>query len=438
MKRIFIALTLPFISFLVIAQTSNQINFANIQRKIDRSTQDVENPKKNTNTKTWQTRGEVMLEVYDAMTLNISATPGIGIHEFPVVVGRPNQQIDEEVDGIPVTKMVMERVTFTFADGAIESWTFTNPLIENPLGEAYSSFLKAIELDDKGKAAPKIAESLIRLKSGFIAEGANCYTKKEYECAFESFKASVEIGKHPLINKVDTAIVYYTGLAAQLSGKQEIAIEFYKNALELGFSSNGQAYYNIYEALTALEREEEGLKYLEDGFIKVPGNPNVLYGLINYYISKGDNPNKVLEYIAKAKEAEPDNFSLYFAEGTLHDKLENMELAEKSYLEAIELNPKFFDAIFNLGALYYNAGVKYTEEANKVPARDFEKYDAIMAKADVWFRKSIPIMERAFEIDPNNKATVETLKNLYFRFRNDGEEIQKKLEKINEIWSNLK
>ena len=61
-----------------------------------------------------------------------------------------------------------------------------------------------------------------------------------------------------------------------------------------------------------------------------------------------------------------------------------------------------------------------------------EKYDALMEKANVEFKKCIPYMEKAHEINPKEPNALETLKNLYFRFRNESEEYANKLKEINE------
>ncbi len=435
MKKIFLILIVVITSITAIAQTSTQINFSNLEKKIARSDQSIENPKSNLKYQTWISRGELMLEVYDAMTLSASA--GLTINDFMLIIGRPKQQLEEEIDGIPITKMVMDRVTFTFIEGVLESWTFTNPLVDNPLFDAFNSFLKANELDDRGRGKEKIAENLVKLKYALIAEGSNCYSQKDYACSFNFFSKTIEIGLHPIVNSVDTVLFYYAGLSAQLGNMNEVAIEYYQKAIDYNSYSDGNTFYNIYEAYSSLGREDEGLKYLQEGFLKVPNNQNVLYSLINYYIVKDDDPIAVLEYLDKAKESDPENYSLYFAEGTLHDRLEKFELAEKAYLKAIELNPNYFDAVFNLGALYFNGGVKLAEEATKIPPRedrDGSKYEAKMKLADIEFKRSIPIMEKALEISPKNKATVETLKNLYFRFRTESDTMQKKYEEINELW----
>ena len=139
----------------------------------------------------------------------------------------------------------------------------------------------------------------------------------------------------------------------------------------------------------------------------------------------------------KALSDDPQNASLYFAKGTLHDKLNDIDEAVKAYSKAIEIDPKFFDAYYNLGAVYFNNGVKLVEQANKVPARDVEKYDALMADAGKEFKKALPYMEKAYEVNPSSKEVIEALKNIYFRFRNEGDEMNKKFQEYNQKLKNM-
>jgi len=212
----------------------------------------------------------------------------------------------------------------------------------------------------------------------------------------------------------------------------EEAIPYYQKSIELGFTNEGSVYFNIFDAYKNLNRGDEGLKYLEEGFLKYPKNTNVLFSLISYYIDKQEDPTKILVYIDKAIETEPNNSSLYFAKGTLYDRLGDSENALTAYKKAIEIDPNFFDAYYNIGALYFNKGVKYIEEANKVPARELDKYDALMEKANAEFKNSMPYMEQAYKVNPNSKEAVEALKNIYFRFRNESQEMMDKYNEFNE------
>lgn len=436
MKRISLLLALVLVtSSAIFAQTTTQIDFDRLEKQLEKSNSNIEHHRRGERSKTWLKRADLMLEIYDAMLLN--ASTGLNINEFELIIGKPKAKTEEEVDGEKVVKYEMERVNFYFKDNLLDTWEFTNELVENPLDKAYKSFMKARELDTRGRANDKIKEGLTTLKYDYIGKASNCYAMQDYNCSYKNFAKAVEIGEDPLVNRIDTVVVFYAGLSAQLAGNLEEAISLYEKSLEYDFASEGNVYYNIYEAYVKLEKDDKALTYLEDGFLEYPKNQNILYGLINHYLTRGEEPDVVLEYINKAQETDPDDHTLYFAEGTLHDQLENTEAAEKAYKKAIELNPEFFDALFNLGALYFNNGVSLIEEANKVPAKEVEKYDELVEKSAEEFRASIPYMERAYKVNPEHKGTIETLRNLYFRFRNESDEMQEKLDKINEVWSNM-
>jgi tetratricopeptide (TPR) repeat protein len=436
MKRIILFFTSVLVASTLLAQTSTQINFRALEKKLEKSNSEIGNPKKNLNYQTWQKRGDLMIEVYEAMLLK--APVGLGLNEFTIVVGQPKQRTEEIVDNQTVVKFEMERVNFFFVNGVLEHWTFTKSLFENPLEEALASFLKATELDVKGKGKKKINESMTKLKYHFITEGTNCYTKKEYRCSHSSFANAVKVGESPIVNAIDTIVIYYAGLSAQIGQDYENAIKYYEKSLDYKFYSEGNVYSNLFDSYSNIGKDSEGLKYLEQGFLRFPKNEPILYSLINYYINKGEDPNIVLDLIKRAMETQPNDFSLYFAQGFLFDKLQNLEAAENSYKRALEIKPDFFDAMFNLGAIYFNEGVKFLEDANKVPAREIERYDALIAKSNESFRKSIPYMEGSYKLDPTNKGVVETLRNLYFRFRNDSPDMQMKYDEIHKVWNEMR
>lgn len=432
MKRIILFLSAAIMATSVLAQTSQQVNFRSLQKKIDKSNDRIQHEKRSLKYKTWLSHGELMLDVYDAMTL--STQSGMLFSEFDLIVGKPNEQKEFKEDGNTITEYKMDRVNFYFINGSLEYWTFTDNLVDEPLVVAYESFMKTRELDEQGKANKSLTELLTRLKFANISEGTSNYAKKDYKAATDYFGRAVEVGQNPLVSQVDTIVIYYAGLSAQLDTDYETAISYYKKAIDYGYEGGeGNIYYNIFEAYQSLERAEEGLHYLETGFIKFSNNQSILYGLINYYINKGDDPTKVLDYINKALGSNPNEPSLHFAAGTVHDNLENFDEAVKSYEKALEIKPDFYDAVYNIGVLYFNKGVKYIEEANKVPAREVEKYDSLIAKAHIEFKHSIPYMEQAYGLDPSNEVVIETLRNLYFRYRNESEEYQEKYEEMKKL-----
>jgi len=430
MKRLSTFITLMLAAFMLQAQQANQINFDQLAKKIEKSNNEIADAKKSVKVNTWITRGDLYTEVYESQLLN--AYPGMDFQAFGIVVGKPMQQTQEETDGVAIDKYVMERVDFFFINGKLDHWKFTKPLIEKPLDIAYESYNKAIELDNGGKKSKKIIEGLSKLKGDLVNEGSNLYARKDYKGAFENFVKVVKIGEKPLLNHKDTAIYYYTALSAQLAGLYEEALPYYEKALKLDFTSEGSIYFNIFDAYRSLGKADEGVKYLEDGFLKYPQNTSILFSLIGYYLDKGENADRIIELINKAISQEPNNSSLYFAKGTLYDRLGNEDLADSAYSKAIEIDSNYFDAYYNLGVLYFNIGVKYLEEANKVPANETEKYDEIMENAGKEFKKAMPYMEKAREIKPDSKEVLEALKSIYFRFRNESEELMNKYNEVNE------
>ncbi len=150
--------------------------------------------------------------------------------------------------------------------------------------------------------------------------------------------------------------------------------------------------------------------------------------MINIYINT-KKTDAAMKYLSLAIKQDPKNASYYFAQGSLLDGMCKQDEAIASYEKAIETNPEFYDAYYNLGALYYNRGVKQIEVANKVPANENARYEAELAKSDQWFDKSLPYMEKCNQLKPDDSYSLESLKNLYYRL--------KKLDKYQEILKKL-
>jgi len=79
----------------------------------------------------------------------------------------------------------------------------------------------------------------------------------------------------------------------------------------------------------------------------------------------------------------------------------------------VELNPDNFDAVYNLGALYFNRAVKLNEVANTID--DMKKFEAARKVADAVFDQAQPILEQAFALNSGDKGVLISLKQLYYR-----------------------
>ena len=70
--------------------------------------------------------------------------------------------------------------------------------------------------------------------------------------------------------------------------------------------------------------------------------------------------------------------------------------------------------------------------ANEIPPNEQAKYDAAVKEAFVELDKAVPYLEKAHEIDPKEKSTMLTLKEIYFKLRGNHDDYMDKYKKINE------
>jgi len=89
----------------------------------------------------------------------------------------------------------------------------------------------------------------------------------------------------------------------------------------------------------------------------------------------------------------------------------------KYSIKVVKDNKVYFDAIYNLGALYFNRGVNNIQAADVLPYGD-ENYDTLKNLGDDYMKKSLPILEKAYELDPDDYSTLFSLKQIYSRVGN--------------------
>ena len=292
-------------------------------------------------------------------------------------------------------------------------------LSNDPLTVAYDSYFKALQLDEKDKFSKSIKIKLTLLIGDLANQAVIAFNEETYEKALKSFEQIIAIEQSPVYkaddpNAVDTVMIFNAGLAAYNAKQYDKSIEFYKQAAK--YKYNGSKIYPLI-ATSYLQKKDTvaGLNILQDALKEYPGDVNLLNEVINIYINRPNGTNDAMKYLNMAMAKDPKNATYFFVQGTLNDKLQKPEDAIESYQKAIEYKADYFDAYYNLGAVYYNKGVKQVDVSNAVPSNQPEKYETEKEKAEVEFRKAIPYMEKAHELNPTDKYALESLKTLYYR-----------------------
>lgn len=303
-------------------------------------------------------------------------------------------------------------------------------LSEKPLVEAYNSFMKAMEIDEKGKYKSNLKINLTFMIQQDLPNAAiKAFNDKKFDEATDYFEKILTVQATDIFREetpVDTVIMYNAAISAANAKMYEKAIGYFKECIKHDYNG-GASYGQIINAYKEMGDTLKSVEIMKEGVLKYPEEQMILFALINYYIETNDS-QEAITYLDKAIKKEPDNPTLYFAKGTALEKLERMEEALEVYHKTIEIDPDFANAYYNIGVYYYNQGVNQFNKASAVPPNEFKLYEKEKAKADEEFEKAVPYMEKAMAKNPDDTYIKEQLVNLYYRL--------KMMDKYNELKDN--
>lgn len=282
---------------------------------------------------------------------------------------------------------------------------------EEPFSTALDAYRKVKELEKEGSVNYTFADQKIQeVWAKNINAGADKYQKQDFENAIRNF----EIAKMALPD--DTTAYIYGGISAQQAGNLDVAAENYAYLVdELDYKS--EDFYNslIYIYLVEKKDNDKAVEYLRKAQDAYPENSEFLKREINILISEG-NYDEAEQKLSRAIEQEGENAILYYNKGYLFEQMERGEEAIENYKKAIELDPTYFDANFNLAAYYFNQAAEILTEANNMDLKEYqEKGKEIEGKAKVFFEQALPYLEKSKELKPDDEKVLSTLQTVYTR-----------------------
>lgn len=304
-------------------------------------------------------------------------------------------------------------------------------------GKAFKGFKMAAELADKSYQTKDAMKAMATGIQNIYYMGSALFQAGNYAQSYEAFKATYDafalLKKNNEPNEFDPAehskALYYSGLCAQQAGMMEEAKMVFTQLVDEGNAEAG-----VYEALIGIYKTEDPAlaeKYLMAAREKYPDDTALLYAEINHLLAKGELVS-LIDKLEKALKIEPDNVSVYVTLGQIYDKLyqdkiasdpaaaeENFVKAMSYYQQALTRDEKSFDAIYSIGALWYNKAAAYSIELNALSS-DYtpagtKKYDAKKAQMDESFLKALPFFQQAEEVNPKDFNTLIALKEIYAR-----------------------
>ena len=294
------------------------------------------------------------------------------------------------------------------------------------LQKSYESYSKTIELDTKdGEFGKQALPRMDALYGRAFNDAVNSYNAKDYDKAISSYKVASQIKPQ------DTTAVLYSAYAYEAKKDYTGAKASYNQLLGMNYKSAA-----LYNRLLQIARQQndnaEASKVLQQALLAYPNNKSFMLEDLNVSLAGGKGEDAITK-INKTIAADPTNSNLYAVRGSLYDQQKKSDLALADYRKAVELDPKNFDAQFNLGVYNYNKAADSYTKASKMDLKSYQiSGRKLEADGKKYFEVAIPYFERALELQPTDRNTLTSLKKIYFRLGRvvDSERLQVRIDAL--------
>lgn len=308
------------------------------------------------------------------------------------------------------TDSYMKAMVLNFEDAELKKLDLEK---EEDIMKFFMALQNKSKVDDEMYTMDIMGRKLPGLAGEWGNDGIDKFQKKDYKGAQESFGKSMMLSQ--LGGRMDTTMMYNTALASDLAEDYDAAKQIYDGLIMLKYNvdGNGPSLYrsmaNIYKKEGNNEKANE---YIKKGREAYPNDYNLIVSELDGYLAEGKH-QEALNNLNLAIQNNDKNEVLYFARGTVYENLKEEDKAVADYKKAIELKADYFDAVFNLGAFYFNKGADKINEANGLPFNETKKFDALKTEAKTAFEAAIPHIEKANQLKPEDVDTANMLIKVY-------------------------
>ncbi|MFQ5824157.1 MAG: tetratricopeptide repeat protein [bacterium] len=261
--------------------------------------------------------------------------------------------------------------------------------------------------------------------------GIKAVDNEDFQRAEALFKTAIIINPMKYESHKKLAFIYQK---TNVLGK---ALAIYKNLLEKSpddldlLLSIGNLYYRQ-------QKFEQVVDILKKALEIKPNHNDALAKLALSYDVLG-NTKEATEAFQRAVEANPLDKDLIFLFGVHHYKLKNYKQAIQLFEQVLELNPDDFEATLNIGNIYLSIAENERQKLSKINFNNNYSPEEILQiknSAILNYKKAIPYLERALEMQPNHPNL---WRNLGVAYINSGEKEkgEQALLKSEELKTNL-
>ncbi len=324
--------------------------------------------------------------------------------------------------------------------------TYKN-LDPDALDKAYEAYTKATELDTKQQYSLDIIQRMPIVGEAYFNDGAkkynlgmNAMNEQDTVLAIEEFNNSVTSFENAFDiysegGHVDTTTIYYISIAADLAQDYDKAKKSLETLIEMDYPE-ASIYTSLANIYYKQDKDvEKALNVYGEGRMRYPKDLNLILNETNVFLAE-NMTEKALNNLELAAVIDKENPTIFFAIGAKYnevvdDTTKTDEMREGAFVKAteaydksIELKPDYFDPNYNMGALYVNKASATIDRANQLPLDAQEEYDKLKNDADEYLKTCLPYLEKARELDPEDRSTLISLKEIYTRLKMDDKRIE--------------
>lgn len=289
----------------------------------------------------------------------------------------------------------------------------------NALENVYQSLMKCMEnkdfLEDNKQ---EIYTRVGSVMNSYYTKGADDYNTGNFVEAAPMFKKAYDIAKslgssdaNDMLNFAATSALRAEDFATALN---------YFNELKNAGVDGVDVYKHLAACYNGMGDAENAMAMINAGLEKDPSDANLILEKVNFYLKDGRGVEAV-EDLNKLLALDPENAQLLFVLGTIYGDENNegvydTDKAIKYYEDALKIKPDYYDATYNLGALYITMSNKLKTQANELPLEKVKEYNALVEQAEELVRTGLPYVKQAYETQPTPEVK-NVLKTMYVQLK---------------------
>ena len=300
---------------------------------------------------------------------------------------------------------------------------------------AYEAYRKAMELEPQktGYYFPALRGQQRNLHPVAINEGVELYKAGKVESSLKAFELAQQTNRRSLLpfiyggdvarelkldNKYESSLVAIQKISV---GAFEILLtneelEKLQNSEEKKIRLNREkAKYAV--SLMFLYRRtkqyEKGVKAVDKALNEFPEDTTLRAMQVEFYVAT-DKLDEAIVKMEEATQKRPLVVGNYINLGIIYEKAGKPEKAKEAYEKCLFIEPRNFDANYNLGVLAYNQATLITTEVDKQTLPDYIKNGKKKEKKAVEaFENALPYFEKLNQQRPNDQKILKPLSNIY-------------------------